>query len=51
MTNHELELLGIIRNHGNPQQAILIAIDTITSFLRQLESSQAQEAVDLQERA
>ena len=49
MTTNEQELLGIIRNHENPQQAIVIAIDTITSFLKQLGSSQAQEAVDLQE--
>lgn len=51
MTNNELELLGVIRNHENPQQAILIAIDTITSFLKQLESSQAPTAVGLQESA
>ena len=50
MTSNELELLGIIRNHDNPQQAIVIAIDTITSFLKQLESSQAPNAVDPQER-
>ena len=49
MTSNELELLGMIRNHDNPQQAIVIAIDTITSFLMQLESSQAPKAVDLQE--
>ena len=49
MTSNELELLGMIRNHDNPQQAIVIAIDTITSFLKQLESSQAPKAVDLQE--
>ena len=51
MTNNELELLGVIRNHENPQQAILIAIDTITSFLKQLESSQEPTAVGLQESA
>ena len=50
MTSNELELLGIIRDHENPQQAILIAIDTISSFLGQLESSQAQTAVVHQER-
>ena len=49
MTTNELELLGIIRNHENPQQAVIIAIDTITSFLKQLESSQAPKAVDRQE--
>ena len=50
MTSNQLELIGIIRNDENPQQAIMIAIDTITSFLRQLESSQAPKAVVLQER-
>ena len=49
MTSNELELLGMIRNHANPQQAIVIAIDTITSFLKQLESSQEPSAVGLQE--
>lgn len=51
MTNNEMELVDLVRNHSNPTQAILIAIDTITSFLRQLESSQAPNAVALQERA
>ena len=49
MTSNELELVELIRNHSNPQQAILIAIDTITSFLKQHESFQAPKAVDLQE--
>ena len=49
MTSNELELVEMIRNHNDPQQAILIAIDTITSFLKQLESSQEPMAVGLQE--
>ena len=51
MTTNELELVGIIRNHEDPQQAIRIAIDTIILFLEQHGSSQEPNAVALQERA
>lgn len=45
MTDHELELLYIIRNHENPEKALEIAIKTITDFLKQSESCQEPSAV------
>ena len=44
MTDHELELLYIIRNHENPEKALEIAIQTIIEFLRQSESCQEPSA-------
>lgn len=38
-TNQEI-LLSIVRENDNPEQALLIAVDVITSFLEQYESSQ-----------
>lgn len=38
MTNNEKELLNIIRNHGDTEQALNIAINTILEFLKQDES-------------
>ena len=38
MTTNEIELLNIIRESDNPEQAIEIAIDIILSYLKQLES-------------
>ena len=35
MTNYEIELLNIIREHDNPKQALIIAIETIVSYLEQ----------------
>lgn len=40
MTNN-IELLNIIRENDNPEQALLTAIDIIVSFLEQSVSSQA----------
>lgn len=40
MTDHELELLYIIRTHDNPEKALEIAIRTITEFLEQSEPCQ-----------
>ena len=44
MTNNELELLTLIRENDNPEQALLTAIDTIIAFLEQHESSQLQSS-------
>ena len=41
MTDKELELLYIISNHDDPEQALKIAIKTIIEFLEQPESYQA----------
>jgi hypothetical protein len=40
MTNNEMKLLNIIKNHDNPEKAIEIAVKTIIAFLEQDESSQ-----------
>ena len=40
MTENEIKLLEIIRNHPNPEQALLIAIDIICKHLEQFESHQ-----------
>ena len=48
MTNEEL-LLSLIREHDNPEQALKIAVDIITSFLEQSVSSQSPSADFLRE--
>lgn len=50
MTNEEV-LLSLIREHENPEQALKIAVDIITSFLEQSVSSQEPSADFLQELA
>jgi hypothetical protein len=35
MTNNELELLNLIRESDNPEQALCTAIDTIIKYLEQ----------------
>ena len=50
MTNEEL-LLSLIREHDNPEQALKIAVDIITSFLTQSVSFQEPSADFLQELA
>ena len=49
MTNNEKELLNIIHQHSNPEQAIEIAIKTIIEFLEQHGSYQEQVVVCSQE--
>ena len=34
MTNNEKELINIIREHENPEKALLTALDIVTTFLR-----------------
>ena len=38
MTDNELELLNLIRNNDNPEKALVTAIETIISYLKQFES-------------
>lgn len=38
MTENEIVLIETIRNHPDPEQAMLIAIEIISDFLKQLES-------------
>ena len=51
MTKNELELLKIIHENDNKEQAILVAVSIITSFLEQCESSQAPSVACLQGQA
>jgi hypothetical protein len=51
MTNNEKELLNIIRNHGDTEQALNIAINTILEFLAQHESSQEPSVASPRESA
>lgn len=45
MTENEYELLNIIRNHNNPEQALDVALQIILAFLEQLESFQGRDSV------
>lgn len=47
MTNNEIKLINMIRENDNSEQAVLIAIDTILSFLEQHESYQVPSVVCL----
>ena len=49
MNVNEMELLHIIRQTDNPEQSLIIAVDTILKFLKQHESSQVQSSACLQE--
>ena len=40
MTENEIMLLDTIKNHPHPEQAMLIAIEIISDFLKQPESSE-----------
>lgn len=40
MTNNERELLKLIRENDNPEQALMTATNIIISFLKQHESSE-----------
>ena len=51
MTNNEMELISIIRENDNSEQAVMIAIETILSFLEQHESSQVPFVASLQVQA
>ena len=48
MTNNERDLLNIIREDDNPEEALEISINIILSFLEQHESSQLPMPVCLQ---
>lgn len=51
MTENETELIRMIRDHDNPEQALMTATVIILGFLKQLESSEEQAPVCLQVRA
>ena len=47
MTENETELINLIRENDNPEQALMTASVIILGFLKQHESSVAQESADL----
>ena len=47
LCKNEEELLNMVRENDNPEQAALIAIDIILDYLRQPESFEAQAAAYL----
>ena len=49
MSNNETELLKLIRENDNPEQALMTAAAIIIDFLKQHESFEGQAAVCLQE--
>lgn len=51
MTNNETQLIQMIRDSGNPEEALLKATLIILEFLKQPESFEEQAAVSLRELA
>lgn len=51
MTANEIELINLIRDNENPDQALTTAVEVILIYLKQHESSEVQAAVCLQELA
>ena len=51
MTANEIELINLIRENDNPEQALTTAVDIILLYLVQHESSEGQAAAYLQELA
>ena len=45
MTNNEIELLKLINENDNPEQAVLAAIMVFTAFLEQLEATPVPQTV------
>ena len=51
MTANETELIKLIRENDNPEQALVTAVETILIYLKQHESSEVQAAACLRELA
>ena len=49
MSNNELELINMIRENDNPEQALMTATIIVLGYLKQHESFEEQVAVGLQE--
>ena len=47
LSGNEEELISVIRENDNPEQAVLTAIEVILGYLRQPESFEAQAAAYL----
>lgn len=48
MDEYELRLLQMIRKSDDPERALIIAVEVITDFLRQLQSSEEPDPANLQ---
>jgi hypothetical protein len=51
MTENERELITIIRENDNPEEALATAVETILYYLKQHESFRGQASADLRELA
>lgn len=51
MTDNEFELITMIRENDNPEEALMTAAAIIVGFLKQLESSEGQDPAYRQEYA
>ena len=49
MTDNEIELINIIREHDNPELALITAVEIIVEYLNRLESSELLPSVDFRE--
>ena len=49
MTENETMLINLIREHKNPEQALVTAVEVIISALKFLESSESKTSVVSQE--
>ena len=49
MSKNELELIEIVNENDNPEQAVLTAINVFAAFLERLEVDQEPQTVDLRE--
>ena len=47
MNENEMKLIGMIRESDDPEKALTVAVEVITDFLRQFQSSEAPTAADL----
>ena len=51
LSKNEIELMRIVYENDNPEQAVLTAIEVFTAFLEQLEEVPEPQPGDLQESA
>ena len=51
MTDNEAKLINLIRQHNNPEKAMVVALTTICWYLKQPQSSATPSVADSQELA
>lgn len=51
MTENEIELINLVREHKHPEKAITAAIETTLDFVKQLQSSTTPFVADSLEHA